>query len=376
MSAGCCRRRSAALMNAFLPFADGGGLQPGPGDAVRRTAAWSPVRPRCSRCSGGVGLSWARRGRRRSCRSRAGADGRLGVQAQGECASGQRDDERHHAGCGRVRTVARSDRRTGEPRHRQRQALQLRRDTAMSFHEVRFPAALELRFAVGGPMRRTEVVTLANGHEERNTPWAHSRRQLRRRGSRCRRSDDLDTVLIAFFEARRGQLHGFRWKDWADYKSSQPSADVVCATDQSARLRRWQRGRVPAGQDLCLRRSPATTRPIQKPVTGSVLVNVGGVAQQAEGTDFTLDSRRPGVHHLCYLRRATVVEVTAGYEFDVAGAVRHVDQLQIVCWPRSKPGNVPNVSRSWSFGSDAGCRPTFRRPSGLRCTPPSHAAGR
>ena len=40
----------------------------------------------------------------------------------------------------------------------------------MGFHEERFPASLSFG-AVGGPERRTEVVTLANGFEERNTPW-------------------------------------------------------------------------------------------------------------------------------------------------------------------------------------------------------------
>ena len=40
-----------------------------------------------------------------------------------------------------------------------------------------------------------------------------------------------EEVLIAFFEARRGQLYGFRWKDWADYKSAAPSAPVAY-TDQ------------------------------------------------------------------------------------------------------------------------------------------------
>lgn len=41
----------------------------------------------------------------------------------------------------------------------------------MSFHEIRFPANLSFG-SVGGPERMTEIVTLANGFEERNTPWA------------------------------------------------------------------------------------------------------------------------------------------------------------------------------------------------------------
>jgi len=42
----------------------------------------------------------------------------------------------------------------------------------MSFHNIRFPASLSFG-SIGGPERRTEVVALVNGFEERNTPWAH-----------------------------------------------------------------------------------------------------------------------------------------------------------------------------------------------------------
>ncbi|MDP4991676.1 MAG: DUF2460 domain-containing protein, partial [Marivita lacus] len=68
----------------------------------------------------------------------------------------------------------------------------------MRFHEVRFPVALSFG-SIGGPERRTDVVTLASGFEERNTPWAHSRRRYDA-GIGLRSMDDIDT-LIAFFEA-------------------------------------------------------------------------------------------------------------------------------------------------------------------------------
>ncbi len=93
----------------------------------------------------------------------------------------------------------------------------------MGFHEVRFPANLSFG-SVGGPERRTEIVTLTNGFEERNTPWAHSRRRYDA-GVGLRSLDDVE-ALIAFFEARRGQLSGFRWKDWSDYKSCLASKTV------------------------------------------------------------------------------------------------------------------------------------------------------
>ena len=76
----------------------------------------------------------------------------------------------------------------------------------MSFHEVRFPASLSFG-SLGGPERRTEVVTLANGFEERNSPWAHSRRRYDA-GMGLRSLDDIE-MLIAFFEARGGEAAWF-----------------------------------------------------------------------------------------------------------------------------------------------------------------------
>ncbi|MFX7866418.1 DUF2460 domain-containing protein, partial [Acinetobacter baumannii] len=45
----------------------------------------------------------------------------------------------------------------------------------MLFHEIRFPTAIS-RASQGGPERRTDVVTLGSGYEERNARWADSRR--------------------------------------------------------------------------------------------------------------------------------------------------------------------------------------------------------
>ena len=45
----------------------------------------------------------------------------------------------------------------------------------MAFHAVRFPAGISLG-ASGGPERRTEIVVLGSGAEERNSRWADSKR--------------------------------------------------------------------------------------------------------------------------------------------------------------------------------------------------------
>ncbi len=99
----------------------------------------------------------------------------------------------------------------------------------MAFHEVRFPDNIS-RGARGGPERRTQIVELASGDEERNASWANSRRRYDVAYG-IRRADDLAAV-VAFFEARNGRLHGFRFKDWGDHKSCLPSG-TPSPTDQT-----------------------------------------------------------------------------------------------------------------------------------------------
>lgn len=179
----------------------------------------------------------------------------------------------------------------------------------MSFHEVRFPASLSFG-AMGGPERRTEIVTLANGFEERNTPWAHSRRRFDA-GLGLRSLDDLET-LIAFFEARRGQLYGFRWKDWSDFKSGQPSREVTALDQMIGRGDGQttefvlQKTYVSGGQSY--------VRPICKPLSGTVRVAIEGDPQQ-ESIDFTVDT---ATGLISFAKAPDVAaDITAGFEFDV-----------------------------------------------------------
>ena len=179
----------------------------------------------------------------------------------------------------------------------------------MSFHEVRFPAALSFGSS-GGPERRTEIVTLANGLEERNAPWSQSRRRYDA-GVAMRSLDDIE-ALLAFFEARQGQLYGFRWKDWSDYRSCLPSL-TIAHTDQL--LARGD-GDTRAFQITKTYRSGLQEhrRVISKPVAGTVRVGVNGT-EQREGVNFEVDTATG----LLTLDEAPIpgAEVTAGYEFDV-----------------------------------------------------------
>lgn len=179
----------------------------------------------------------------------------------------------------------------------------------MAFHEVRFPPTLSFG-AMGGPQRRTDIVTLANGFEERNTPWQHSRRSYDA-GLGMRSVDDLQ-VLIGFFEARSGQLHAFRWKDWSDYKSGMSSADPVF-DDQS----------IGYGDGVAVQHQIMKTyrsgeqfyrRPITKPVAGSVRVGVEQDELQ-EGLDYEVDVTTGIITFTAAPDPG--MEIYAGYEFDV-----------------------------------------------------------
>ncbi|WP_425039189.1 phage distal tail protein, Rcc01695 family [Primorskyibacter sp. S187A] len=179
----------------------------------------------------------------------------------------------------------------------------------MNFHEVRFPANLSFG-SVGGPERRTDVVTLANGFEERNTPWAHSRRRYDA-GLGLRKLEDIE-VMIAFFEARQGQLFAFRWKDWADYKSAPVSQDVRY-NDQVIALGDGERTEFELIKNYNSGEF-SYQRPITKPVAGTVRAGVQGDELQ-EGVHWEIDTT---TGRITFERPPLAdVVVTAGYEFDV-----------------------------------------------------------
>ena len=103
------------------------------------------------------------------------------------------------------------------------------------FHEVLFPLDIALKSA-GGPERRTEIVALGSGREERNARWAHSRRRYDA-GYGVKNLAALSDV-VAFFEERRGQLYGFRWRDRLDHSSAAAASAVtvpVTSTDSYIR---------------------------------------------------------------------------------------------------------------------------------------------
>ena len=204
-----------------------------------------------------------------------------------------------------------------------------------SFHEERFPLGIAFRSS-GGPQRRTEIITLGSGHEQRNARWQNSRRRYDA-GYGVKNLDDL-YAIIAFFEERRGSLYGFRFRDPLDWKSCSPQ-QTPAMDDQT----------IATGDGVTTSfslvktygsSSAAYTRSIIKPVTDTVLIAVDGVLQ-SESTGYTIDHDTGVIDFQPGFVPASGATITAGYEFDVP--VRFdTDQLTINL-AAFEAGDIPSI---------------------------------
>jgi uncharacterized protein (TIGR02217 family) len=180
-----------------------------------------------------------------------------------------------------------------------------------AFHDVRFPVEIGIR-SKGGPERRTDIVTLGSGREERNARWAHARRRYDA-GYGVRSLATLSQV-VAFFEERRGRLYGFRFRDRTDFRSSVNGA-APTMTDQLLGTGTGSKASFNLLKNYGAAFAPYQ-RPIAKPVAGSVLVAVAGVAKTL-GTQFTLDAATGVITFTAGNVPVNGAAVTAGFEFDV-----------------------------------------------------------
>lgn len=199
----------------------------------------------------------------------------------------------------------------------------------MSFHEIQFPTSIS-RGSEGGPMRKTDVITLRSGHERRNAIWAGSRRKYDA-GLGIRDIDDLYDAM-EFFEGREGRLIGFRWKDWLDFKSCPPNTglsmlDQNLGTGDGTTTEFQLRKSYVSG-------SATIWRDIKKPVNGTVVAAVNGVSTGVT-VDYTTGiitfAAAPANGHL----------VTAGFEFDVP--VRFDQDEFMVNLEHFQLGEVPDL---------------------------------
>ncbi|HEY4193850.1 MAG TPA: DUF2460 domain-containing protein [Mesorhizobium sp.] len=204
-----------------------------------------------------------------------------------------------------------------------------------TFHDVLFPPGISFG-ATGGPERRNEIVALTSGREKRNARFSQSRHHYDA-GTGIKSLDDLHEV-VAFFEARRGSLHAFRFRDPFDRKSCRPS-QTPAAHDQP----------LGAGDGVTARFALLKTygtgddayqRLIAKPVISSLRVAVDDV-ELTEAGAFSFDDATGEVVFAAGKIPGNGQGVTCGYEFDVP--VRfNADRLEISL-KAFKAGQIPSI---------------------------------
>lgn len=179
----------------------------------------------------------------------------------------------------------------------------------MAFHNVILPVSVSFGSG-GGPEFRTDIAVLGSGHEQRNAIWANPRNRYNA-GYGVQSVDDIYKVE-AFWLARRGPLHSFRFRDPTDYKTCKPSSEIR-PTDQEigtgdGATREFQLWRSYGDKINPYRRKILTPRP------SSVRIAVNGV-EKVSGSDFA-------VSHIGGLITFTAppadgATVTAGFYHDI-----------------------------------------------------------
>lgn len=137
----------------------------------------------------------------------------------------------------------------------------------MAFIESpRFPDDISYG-VVGGPGYSTEIVALNSGHESRNQNWSVPLASYD--VSHGVKNSAQMAALIAFFRSCKGRAHGFRFKDWMDYK--------VLATE--GLMGDGAGTGLPAAYQLVKRYASGSlieARAIRKPVSGTLTLYKNG----------------------------------------------------------------------------------------------------
>lgn len=203
-----------------------------------------------------------------------------------------------------------------------------------AFHDVVFPLSVAFGSTVTRE-RKVEVVQFASGREQRNARLAHSRRTYDA-GNGIRSLADLRTVLD-FYEARRGPLTAFRFRDPVDNSSAASGGapgplDQAIGTGDSVNARFALTKKYGSGAD-------AYMRPVRRPVAGTVRVAVNGA--EIFTPDFSVDAATGEIVFAAGKIPATGASVTAGFGFHVE--VRFAAESLSANLTAFDAGEVPSV---------------------------------
>ena len=186
----------------------------------------------------------------------------------------------------------------------------------MFLETPRFPLPPSLSYRVR-PQYRATAIERAGGHERRTLLWSAP---LHTFACEIEHTEEDISEVLEFFHAVGGIAYMFRFKDWNDYKSCRGHL-TPAATDQPLQVAAGS----PTAYRLVKRYTKGVltrTRPIQKPVSGTILLADNGVTK-TPGTHYTVDTTTG----LVTLNFTPVGTLTWGGEFDVP--VRFAEDIEI-----------------------------------------------
>jgi uncharacterized protein (TIGR02217 family) len=186
----------------------------------------------------------------------------------------------------------------------------------MAFIDTRFPDDISYG-ASGGPGFETDVITVSSGFEQRNSTWADSRCTYDVSHG-VKKQPQLD-ALIAFFRAMKGRAHGFRFKDWSDFKVV--SGQGIFVPLSATTFQMYRRYTTVSIND---------DRKITKPVEGTIIVT--------DGVDPVIDHTTGVVTVTSGTPSAWTGEFDVPCRFDVDQMKISLDYYNAYTW-----GNIPVV---------------------------------
>ena len=198
-----------------------------------------------------------------------------------------------------------------------------------AFDDVLYPFPLG-KSASASPEFSTNVITLASGHERRNSLWSDARVHFDV-GPGIRSEEEL-SKLVAFFRARRGAARGFRFTDPFDFSSHAMTLEPT-PFDQLIGIGDGVRS------DFQLVKSygdgpEPQIREITRPRPDSVTVSIDGVVS----SDWSIDGK--GRINLAVAPQQGQ-EIRAGFLFDVP--VRFAEDRIDVSAVNFSAGEAPSI---------------------------------
>lgn len=179
----------------------------------------------------------------------------------------------------------------------------------MSFHDTQFPSTI-VYGPSGGSRFKTRIVQNPGGYEQRNIDWVNPLGKWSVAHEMMTQSE-LDTI-VAFFHARYGRAHTFRFKAWEDYKARMDDSEslpTIHTVTSSPNL--------PDTQLIKNYTSGGYTyvRNITLPVSGTVVLYADGA--EIGDSNYSVDYTTGIVDWEAAYAPGVGVVITADYQFDV-----------------------------------------------------------